>query len=390
MQVIGFSPNRADTKLTAPVSTLSDLKDSLNQLRLSSGKDLPDNWDWRKQNVSLTPVGDQANCGNCWAMSSTSAFSDRFMIKKNLSGLLLNPLVTTVCTRENNNECGGGQVTAAGQFFEDIGAARPGNQCMAWKNFCTASNKCEDLKGDETVNIPTDCKDPLLAGCSFDYKAVKGSTQSQAVFKSDGSADPEATIHKIKADIIANGPVATSFDIYMDFMFGNMKIDDDKKNLHIDYHWNKTGGIYIKGSYDDDLDKIYASTPVGKKDWSEKDGGHAVVIVGWESGDVPCWIVKNSWGTGWGEDGYFRFAMWPKNTDCGLDIPSSDGNGSPISFIPDVSTGAPNGSVLDDFKPADGTGGKDSNPHKTRWLLLLLLVILIGTGIVVYYKYYKK
>ncbi|HMK64558.1 MAG TPA: C1 family peptidase, partial [Thermodesulfobacteriota bacterium] len=36
-------------------------------------------------------------------------------------------------------------------------------------------------------------------------------------------------------------------------------------------------------------------------------GGHAVLIVGYD--DVnQCFIVKNSWGTGWGESGYFRIA----------------------------------------------------------------------------------
>lgn len=34
-------------------------------------------------------------------------------------------------------------------------------------------------------------------------------------------------------------------------------------------------------------------------------GGHFVVIVGWNDAD-NCWICKNSWGTEWGENGYFR------------------------------------------------------------------------------------
>ncbi|RKZ25050.1 hypothetical protein DRQ26_06550, partial [bacterium] len=39
--------------------------------------------------------------------------------------------------------------------------------------------------------------------------------------------------------------------------------------------------------------------------WGDYQGGHAVVILGWNDAD-SCWICKNSWGTGWGESGYFR------------------------------------------------------------------------------------
>src|SRR5215210_7786489 len=36
-------------------------------------------------------------------------------------------------------------------------------------------------------------------------------------------------------------------------------------------------------------------------------GGHCVAIIGYDDA-AGCWICKNSWGTGWGENGYFKIA----------------------------------------------------------------------------------
>jgi C1A family cysteine protease len=52
---------------------------------------------------------------------------------------------------------------------------------------------------------------------------------------------------------------------------------------------------------------------------SEEQGGHWVVIVGWQDDpDVKnggYWICRNSWGEEWGDEGYFKIAYG----ECGID-----------------------------------------------------------------------
>lgn len=46
----------------------------------------------------------------------------------------------------------------------------------------------------------------------------------------------------------------------------------------------------------------------------ERRGLHAVAVIGYDDSQ-NCWIVKNSWGTGWGQNGFMRIAYKELDTE---------------------------------------------------------------------------
>lgn len=80
-----------------------------------------------------------------------------------------------------------------------------------------------------------------------------------------------------KAAIANGGPVIAALEVFRDFLYYK-------------------GGIYI---------------PVT----TESVGYHAVAVIGYDD-PGKYWIIKNSWGSGWGSGGYGRIAY---GTTCGID-----------------------------------------------------------------------
>lgn len=57
--------------------------------------------------------------------------------------------------------------------------------------------------------------------------------------------------------------------------------------------------------------------------WCSEISNHAMLLIGYgtEKGQ-DYWLIKNSWGTKWGEDGYFKVARSQHENYCGLTIES--------------------------------------------------------------------
>jgi len=83
-------------------------------------------------------------------------------------------------------------------------------------------------------------------------------------------------IKEMKRWLATNGPLITCFTIYSDF-------------------YAYTGGVYVHVS-------------------GASEAGHCVSCVGYDD-ERRAWLCKNSWGTGWGEGGFF----WIGYGQCGID-----------------------------------------------------------------------
>ena len=119
----------------------------------------------------------------------------------------------------------------------------------------------------------------------YPYTAANGSCKSAApgwqdrAYKIGSWGLVSHKLSAIKAALVQYGPLPTSFMVYEDFM-----------------HYKSGIYSYVSG---------------------KKLGGHAVLLVGYND-DEKYFIVKNSWGTGWGEEGFFRIAYSEMDDDVGF------------------------------------------------------------------------
>lgn len=86
----------------------------------------------------------------------------------------------------------------------------------------------------------------------------------------------------IKRDILKNGPVVAVSHVHTDFL-------------------TYKSGVYTKG---DEVPRFSGFTAVKVIGWGVEDGKEGEINKG-----NKYWIVENSWGEDWGENGYAKISM---------------------------------------------------------------------------------
>lgn len=224
---------------------------------------LPSSFDSSK-NPLTTNVMNQGNCGCCFAISTSTAISDVFSIGMNMT---FNPYISTMyilSSISGHKKCDGGNPYEILEKIENEGIAT--NICVSYENACLDYGNCDNNM------IPS-------KGCC--------NNQVDHYLYFISNIRVETDINLIKQHIYKYGCVIGGFTVYQSFEdFGN------------NYGENGFSDIYIdKGT-----------------DINEKPlGFHAICIIGWGNDNgIDYWLCRNSWGEKWGNNGYFKFALYNK------------------------------------------------------------------------------
>jgi len=151
-----------------------------------------------------------------------------------------------------------------------------GNPALAWRDMMTDGIiplDCRQFISQDDVCNTNFCDDGKTKP-EFQY-----AKSAYDIFKEN---DWDGNMKLIQAEIMKNGPVEVIYYVFPDF---------------IEYQ----GGVYHhQGSF-------------------ELKGSHVVRVLGWGNSTTegPYWLIANSWGPGWGEEGTFRIARG--NNECGIE-----------------------------------------------------------------------
>lgn len=280
--------------------------------------ELPERWLWT--NVDgvdyTTPSHNQHQpnqyCGACWVFGSLSTIDDRLKVQ-NPNGWTFQSAHQALinCGPHYEAGCNGGEANEAYQWIHINGI--PDTGCI---NYQAKNMPCDEL------GLCQDCM-PVWGQPTGQCAGKPEGTYSIAIVEqysniSIGASSEQRNpryikeqVKRMKAEIRARGPIACGIDAGPIIKYTPL------------HPWD--GSLPYEPF-------VWSYDLVGNK-CDQGDGNvedcldHQIEVVGWDVDEngMEYWLVRNSWGTWWGENGWFRIEVGKNvlgvETDCEWVVP---------------------------------------------------------------------
>jgi len=201
---------------------------------------IPTSFDWSSKGA-VSPVKDQGQCGSCWAFSATEAIESAwFLYSTNHTLPILSPQQIVDCDTVDQG-CNGGDTTTAYQYVMSAGGL------------------------DTEASYPYTAEDGT---CAFQPKFVAAKISNWTYITNNENET------EMQLGLLAKGPLSVCVDA-TSWQFYVLGVITD-----------------LCPSSSDSLDHCVMVTGYNEK------------YVNWNGLVYDIWMVRNSWGTDWGYDGY--------------------------------------------------------------------------------------
>ncbi|KAK1946748.1 Cathepsin L-like proteinase [Phytophthora citrophthora] len=249
------------------VTITFDLDDGSSESDDDEDIEVPAAIDWTTKSGGkyVTPIKNQGTCGSCWAFAGVAAVESRYAIENDVQASPLSVEQVLSCSSDLDH--------IRSKFEDKMTSSSEG--CSGGMPFLTYAY----LQLAKPHGLSCESAYPyVMATNETDPQCSSSLTSQVAVKWNSGASSYEVVEASEKALLraVTSGPVTANIDATGDGF----------------RHY--AGGIYDAQDCLSDGDEV----------------NHAVVVMGFGETDdgEKFWIIRNTWGTMWGEDGYMRIA----------------------------------------------------------------------------------
>jgi cathepsin B len=293
----------------------------------------PEGFDLREERPECFPstiIEDQGLCGSCFAFASIGSAADRFCLSESSHLIdrkgyrhLFSVQEFLSCNEPEDDPdfpglisqkwgCGGGYFLAASKYLIRQGAVL--------QDHYPYTSKCT-MEGDGVVNDEEHLESTHIGRhdrtCETMEKWIPRDLLPCACQGHSGKmrvcADSDTTPTKVKS--IYRLPNVQDINPHTGTFYKHAETEEMMK---IDLMTE--GSLYAAFRVYEDFDGYFNQNPGGvyQHRMGQMVGGHAIIIVGWGVKDgIKYWLIRNSWGTNWGDDGHFRIKRG--SDECGIE-----------------------------------------------------------------------